>query len=49
MRLGTWVVGMAALLTLMVVVVVIFAVTGNMNPPQKNPTDRRTADVVGST
>ncbi len=30
MRLGTWVVGMAALLTLMVVVAVIFAVTGNV-------------------
>ncbi len=49
MRLGTWVVGMAALLTLMVVVAVIFAVTGNMNPPQKNPTDGRYAAVIYKT
>jgi predicted RND superfamily exporter protein len=35
MRFRTWVIGVAALLTLMVVVAVIFVVTGNMNPPQK--------------
>ena len=37
MRFRTWVIGVAALLTLMVVVAVIFVVTGNVNPPQKRP------------
>ena len=39
---------MAALLTLMVVVAVIFAVTGDMNPPQNN-TDGRYASVIYKT
>ena len=33
----------------MVVAAVIFVVTGNMNPPQKNPTDGRYAAVIYKT
>jgi hypothetical protein len=49
MRFRTWVIGVAALLTLMVVAAVIFVVTGNMNPPQKNPTEGRYAAVIYKT
>ena len=37
------------MLTLMVVVAVIFVVTGNMNQPQKNPTEGRYAAVIYKT
>ncbi len=40
---------MAALLTLMVVVAVIYVVIGNMNPPQKNPTEGHYAAVIYKT
>jgi hypothetical protein len=49
MRLRTWVIGMVALLTLMVVVAVIYVVIGNMNPPQKNPTEGRYTGVTYKT
>jgi hypothetical protein len=49
MRFRTWVIGVVALLTLMVVVAVIYVVIGNMNPPQKNPTDGRYAAVIYKT
>ena len=40
---------MAALLTPLVVMAVIFVVTGNMNPPQKNPAESRYAAVIYKT
>jgi hypothetical protein len=49
MRFRTWVLGVAALLTLMVVMAVIFVVTGDMNPPQKNPTEGRYTGVIYKT
>jgi hypothetical protein len=48
-RFRTWVIGVAALLTPLVVMAVIFVVTGNMNPPQKNPAESRYAAVIYKT